>query len=658
MKKINILTALLAILSIGLVSCSDFLDREPLDQLTPGGFFASEGDLAAYSINSYAFASIQPGQYGISTFGYDNGTDNQAGPSGSNIWVPGEKKVAASGGAWNFSSIRQANYFFDNVLPKYEAGTIVGNQSNIKHYIGEMYVIRAYAYFDKLQNLGDFPIITTALADQEQVLIDASKREPRNKVARFILDDLQKATEMLKDEPPFGKNRISKDVAHLFRARVALYEATWEKYHKGTALVPGGEGWPGNAEDIKDFNIDNEIQHFLTEAMKDAKIVGDKMVNNLTANTATREGMDSNFNTLNPYYVMFADVNMEKYPEVLMWRQFVDGQTTHNVQMELERNGGSSGWTKGLVESFVMSNGLPIYDPASGYKSDVGVNNTLDGRDSRIVIFTKKDGDVNYYYADGSANIYTKPLILNSSDTRAITGYTIKKGKHYDPEQGEIHHKGTTGSIVFRGVEAMLTFMEASYEKNNTIDATADSYWRAIRRRANINEDYNRTINATIMANEAKGDWGAYSHGELVDKTLYNIRRERRNELIGEGMRWADLKRWRALDQVKNYHIEGFRFWNTPYETAYVDANGKSLIKVDPADGNVSPESVSEYLRPYQIVSINNSFYNGFNFIEAHYLEPIAQSNFRQTSTDKSDLTKSIIYQNPGWPLVAGQGAK
>ena len=260
--------------------------------------------------------------------------------------MPGEKKVAASGGAWEFSKIRAANYFFDNVLPKYNAGKISGNQENIKHYIGEMYVIRAYAYFDKLQSLGDFPIITTTLPDDENVLIEASKRQPRNKVARFILDDLSKAIDFLSEVAPGGKNRISKNVAHLLRARVALYEATWEKYHKGTALVPGGPGWPGNTADLQGFNIDSEIDYFLTEAMKDAKIVGDKMVNNLTVNTAAREGMDNKLNSLNPYYTMFCDVDMDKYDEVLMWRQFARGQVTHNIQMELCRNGGSSGWTR------------------------------------------------------------------------------------------------------------------------------------------------------------------------------------------------------------------------------------------------------------------------------------------------------------------------
>ena len=33
-------------------SCNDFLDREPLDNVTPEAFFWSESDLAAYTIKS------------------------------------------------------------------------------------------------------------------------------------------------------------------------------------------------------------------------------------------------------------------------------------------------------------------------------------------------------------------------------------------------------------------------------------------------------------------------------------------------------------------------------------------------------------------------------------------------------------------------------
>lgn len=196
--------------------------------------------------------------------------------------------------------------------------------------------------------------------------------------------------------------------------------------------------------------------------------------------------------------------------------------------------------------------------------------------------------------------------------------------------------------------------------KNNTIDATADKYWRALRTRAKVDPDYNKTIAATNMQEEAKWDFGAYSHGQLVDATTYNIRRERRDEFIGEASRWEDLIRWRACDQVNGYQIEGMKYWGTVYEGTWLDGT-TNLAKVDVegGKGNMSDKTISgDYIRPYQISKVNNQVFDGYHFTPAHYLSPIAQSVFRQTAAgDQTDLTTSVVYQNPGWPLIAGQGA-
>lgn len=671
LKYLNIF--LLGVLLAGFTSCNDFLDKEPESSVTPAAYFTAEADLAAYSINLYNFFTcIAPGSYGISVFGNDNATDNQAATGYSTRWVPGEWKVGSTtsdderGAAWNFFQIRDCNYFFQEVLPKYEAGQISGSEANIRHYIGEMYVLRAYAYFDKLQNIGDCPIIETVLTDEQESLIEASKRRPRHEVARFILSDLDKAVEFLLNEAPGGKNRISKNVAYLLRSRVALYEGTWLKHHKGTAFVPGGQGWPGDASTLNGFNIDTEINYFLDEAMKSAKVVGDQLAGNLVNNTDAAEGMNASFASLNPYYTMFCDEDMENYSEVLMWREYLESQNvTHNIQMQLQNNGGGSGWTRGLVNSYLMRNGLPIYAAGSGYDPEwekEGITATLKDRDSRIQIFTKKDGDIENYTSAGTINyVDLEWVVKGNNETRMVTGYAIKKGKHYNDYMQTLHHKGTTGSIIFRGTEALLNYMEACYEKNGSIDGTADNYWRALRTRAKVDPDYTKTIAATDMTKEAEGDFGAYSHGQLVDPTLYNIRRERRNEFIGEGMRWTDLKRWRACDQVNGYQVEGMRYWGSVYEGTWTDDAGKDLVivDVDGGTGNISSEAVSGvYIRPYQISRINNSVFNGYKFTPAHYLSPLPQSAFRQTAGgDQTDLSSSVIYQNPGWPKVAGQGA-
>lgn len=220
----------------GLSGCNDFLDREPLDKVTPTDFFSSTQDLAAYTVKQYSFNTVT-GNYGINLFGQDNNTDNQAGTGFPSFWIKGQTKVSSAegDGQYKWENIRACNYFFDNVLPKYEAGEITGSSDQIKHYIGEMYVIRAYNYFTKLVKYGDLPIIETALQDNKDELLAASVRRPRHKVARFIIGDLVKAEELLMESAPGGKNRISRDVAYLLHARVALFEATWENT---TAVLP------------------------------------------------------------------------------------------------------------------------------------------------------------------------------------------------------------------------------------------------------------------------------------------------------------------------------------------------------------------------------------------------------------------------------------
>ena len=196
-------------------------------------------------------------------------------------------------------------------------------------------------------------------------------------------------------------------------------------------------------------------------------------------------------------------------------------------------------------------------------------------------------------------------------------------------------------------MEAYLNYIEACYELNGSIDADADRYWRAIRGRAGVNEDYNETIRLTDMNVEAQTDWGAYSAGKLVDPTLFNIRRERRCEFMAEGFRRDDIRRWRSMDQMIEtpYHVLGMNLWENTGLSEYDGIIEEGV--------NVSPRDFSKYLAPYHIFS-NNRVYNGYRWNMAHYLEPIAIQHF--LITGGGDASASPLYQNPGWPLVPNQG--
>lgn len=664
-----------ASLMVGATSCQDFLDEAPKSSLTPENYFTEATLLEAYTQNLYGwFPTHSNNYYGLGTFSSDNGTDNQAAMQASSMWMPGVWLVPSYSGNWSFGDIRTVNYFFKYAQDNFDNGAISGDETLIRQSMGEAHFFRAYAYWVRYKELGDFPIFTDVLPDDKAVLIENSVRQPRNKVARFILNELQQAISLLPDESTKGgKNGINRACAQLLRSRVALFEGTWLKHHKGTALVPGGKDWPGDASLLgEDFNIDNEISYFLTEAMNSAKPVADAIVGNLVENTDAAEGEDADYNSLNPYYTMFCQQDLSSYSEVLLYRKYdVEQQQVTQIQAQFQKNAGGTGWTRGLVNSFLMRNGLPIYDANSGYDPEwenEGITATLKDRDSRIVIFTKGDECIDTYSLIDKSPVYWREgwLLDGAVETRAVTGYAIKKGKGYNYAEAQGNNASFTGSIVFRATEAMLNYMEACVEKTGAVDGTAEGYWKALRRRAYVDEDYNKTIAATIMDEEAKGDWGAYSAGSYVSTLLYNVRRERRNELIGEALRMDDLRRWAALDQMIEtpYIIEGMKYWGT----CYADESNPLALKTDGGQflapivnetsgtGTISSSALSAYVRPYQITKPGNNVWDGYHFTRAHYLSPIGEENMKIASPDGT-LDNSVVYQNPGWPKQNGNPA-
>ena len=123
---------------------------------------------------------------------------------------------------------------------------------------------------------------------------------------------------------------------------------------------------------------------------------------------------------------------------------------------------------------------------------------------------------------------------------------------------------------------------------------------------------------------------------KTVSPTLYSIRRERRCELIAEGLRLDDIKRWRSLDNLVQYHPEGINLWDKMYEMY-----GKAQID----ENLISQAHVSKYIRPLQISSTSVA-YDGYTFPKPHYLEPIPISEFLLVES----VSTGKLYQNPGWP--------
>lgn len=672
MNKIVLKNLIYVLLVSLLAGCNDMLDIAPPSKISPEKYLWDEAQLAAY-VNNYYYSGNNLGESsadkggmipshsggaGESMYHEDMATDNVTAKTTSNRFVPGLWRVDQNGGYWNFSNIYALNYFLQTVVPRYEQGLITGGATNIKHYVGEGYFLRAHEYFFRLRKLGDFPIITQTLPDNQEALVEASARKPRNEVARFILSDLDKAIELLINTPDGGKVRITKNAALLLKARVALFEGTWEKYHAGTANVPKGPGWPGAEKDYnKDYqfpsgSLDGEVSFFLTEAMNAAAQIADAIP--LVPNNQVIQ--ESPSQAKNSYYDMFASTDPGSYPEVLMYRSYNSSLNVRHTYNHMIYHGAARGYTQQFANNFLMANGLPIYAPGSGYAGDDYIEDTKIGRDSRWRLFMKAPNEIKAFMNITTPERFPDAPAITSSDVKysTATGYLLGKGFSHDYKM-QVLNEDITAPVIFRAAEAYLTYMEACYEKNGSLDSKANSYWRAIRNRAGVDEDYNKTIAATNMAEEGKNDWGAYSKGQLVDPTLYNIRRERRSEFIGEGLRYNDLIRWRAMDQLNGFQIEGAKIWG-PLKDRY-PAGTLLADQADEKKNTVSSPSLSEYFRPYQLTVTNNNFYQGLFFTNAHYLNPIAVQHFLISASDGKTVTSSPIYQNPGWPIVAGQGA-
>lgn len=654
-------------------SCNDYLDCEPITSVSTTVYLYSESDLAAYAAKFYndsedenngEYGNILPshgsGAYNMGLFDDDNGTDNQTANTPSKLLVKGQSYVGDDNLWYKYSrKIRAANYFLETVPQRLADGEITGNEANIKHYIGEVYFFRAYIYFMALRNLGDFPIIEGTVADDYEAVREASKRRPRNEVARFILKDLDNAYNYMLPTPPVS-NRLNRDCAALVKSRVALFEGTWEKYHKGTAFVPGGPGWPGASMDyLKDFtiNIDAEINYFLEQAIEAADIVA-----------KAHPVLNSD------YAAMFNSVDLSGMNEVLLWRKYsLNSEATsfHFVVSYLQRNGGGNvAFTRSMVDSYLMKNGLPIYAGNSDYQGDESYADLFFNRDPRMDQTIMKTGDllsdgpnlIEYIKNDGYGYFYRAPIFEGQVENSNATGYCLRKGLNTSGSM-QTTKESYTGCPVFRAAEAYLNYLEAYYERYGNLQGNCDTYWKALRSRAGVDTDYQKTIDNTIMEKE-KRDWGSYSAGVQVNATLYNIRRERRIELAAEGHRMNDLKRWRALDQVKNVHIQGCNFWDGIYKL-YTDPQPEdaatTLGKMTLAEYGTTEETANisarndqyaegKYLLPYRKNKANIGF-DGLNWNTAKYLYPISNREFRLTTavSGSGDFDSSSIYQNPGW---------
>lgn len=665
--------------AFGLTSCNDLLDMKPISQITPGAYYQNADQLAAYLNNYYDSYLQMPysgsmshswGQWNEGKAKSDWDTDIYCWGGGNTSLFADDHWEVSSGKALQgyYGGVRVYNYFINTVLKQIENGTLP-NSEDVKNYLGEAYFFRALVYFRIMALYGDIPVITEVLPDEDNVIVENSKRTPRNEVARFILSDLDKAIEMCYTRSKFNGQRVNREAAQLIKSRIALFEGTFEKYHRGSGRVPGDANWPGakmSYNQGKTFNQEAEVKFFLTEAMNAAKEVADNA--DLAENNHKIDPVYGDKDDWNPYFNLFSQPSLANVNEALMWKQYNKDLGFYHLTGHSMVTGQNTGFTRSFIQTFLMKNGMPIYADNSGYHGDVTLDNVKADRDERLQLFMWGESTPTYCDPEMTGVEAGKPLpvymeedetdaahITNTdASTRCITGYQQRKYYTYDAEQTRYSEQSTTNACpIMRSAEALLNYMEADYELNGRLDSKSQEYWRTLRTRAGVDTDFQKTIDATDLSKEM--DFGRYSGTQLVDKTLYNIRRERVTELFSEGLRFADLIRWRGFDNMltTKWVPEGCNFWDNMYKhyDPEIKCNGEN-------DAVVSSKSLGKYLRPYsKSMQPANELKDGYKWHEAYYLYPIGITDIRTASPDRS-LENSNLYQNPYWPVSAGGHAE
>ena len=232
MKKYKLL--FLACLTL-FSSCDDFLEREPLDFVSPDNYLENENQAekllnGVYEclMNHTANARLFPIHIATMT---DDAFDPQPWHD-TTEWPRGQGNAnsAMPKLKWeqNYKGIARANVFINSVA---SAGF---SSKNLPRYIGEAKFLRAWYYTDLITFFGDVPLVL----EPGDLTNSKPHRTPKELVVSQILKDLEEAIATLPVEyPEDALGRITKGAAMGLKSRVLLYQGDWANAAKAAKDV-------------------------------------------------------------------------------------------------------------------------------------------------------------------------------------------------------------------------------------------------------------------------------------------------------------------------------------------------------------------------------------------------------------------------------------
>ncbi len=587
MKKTIIISAL-AIASLGLSSCDDFLNenRFPLDKQTDNpSYWNNEANVQKQC--DYLYLNFAG--YAASEFYFATRSDNNASGTGGSFveWI--NTNVPSESGSWStpYEVIRQCNF----IISRVPGSTLT--ESKKSKYIGIARLIRAQQYYWLVRAYGDVQYTDEVLdpANEEALM---SPRVDRDVVMDKVYDDLDFAC---KNIGSGSKTTWSSDLAYAMTAEICLYEGTYCKYR----TLADNDKAPDEARANK----------FLGYAATAAKAVMDKSY------------------TLNPTYIgNYNSVSLESNPEMIFYKEYMKAELAHSQIQYTTRTTRIAGMSKDAFDSYLFKDGLPL-SKTSCNKDDAGyvkkgivegvgttavigdelyIGDLLAERDQRL--YQTIDTCLGYGSTPTPANPNSGMTWARYGSDRlsSSSGYLTRKFDNPEKIDWEYRSSGNyTCAPQYWLSYVYCMYAEAKAELGTLTDEDLDISINKLYIRAELPE---QTVASLSSINDTANDMG-------VSSLIWEIRRCRRCELMFDrDFRYWDLLRWHQLDKLDNVKNPDIR----------LGANIKN---------GLSPYTYMD--GDYMLATPdNNRIYDA-----RQYLYPVPQNQI--------NLTFGAVTQNPLW---------
>ena len=595
MKKLSILTVIASALM--LASC-DMVETQKASA-DRAMIFGSETGLTAFTNNFYSYL---PGQLYSSDSHADWGAKNATG-----TYEAGAYTVNTST-SWSWTNIRQINYFLKyNTDEKVDAAV----RENLN---GVAYFFRAHQYFEKLKQYGAVPWIDEPLNPDDERLY--APRDTRETIVNHILADLDSAYEMISETAATANNvSVNKWTALALKARVALFEASFRKYHAGSQYL---KDCTTSADALYQVAID-AAEKVMNSGVYALHTSGTE---NANGRGVYRDLFTSETTTGNKEVMLSYEITAPSKGEANWWLN----SSTYGPHLCMSRT---------FSHTYLNADGS-IYNEKNADGSYKNFVQETTGRDYRLnqVI---RGADYTRLNMQGKWEATAANFTGHT-----LTGYQLTKWV-YDDASYDDQSSGTYDTPLFRYAEILLIYAEAKAELNQMTDAIWAKTIGALRARAGITGGLNAvpTVKDPLLVKY---------YGDLSIPVL-EVRRERAIELIMEGHRLLDLKRWKCghlWDYTKGMPWDGIF---VPALEQPLDINGDGTYDVYfTKDSKSVPAEYKGLITAYddklaQMIPVEGGYIMNYNFDsriwnDNMYLYPVPAQCF---------VLNPNLDQNYGW---------